>query len=613
MMPKPAVRMVAVGVLALVGTLPASPTDDPKVPAGAGNKDRPAAKDAKDKPKTGLTVVSVDLAGFATFTHERPDANKNEIYPLTFRANDFDDAVRSLRVSRDRDSLAKGSTHPVLPVLRDKKAKDALPGVQLTDLLDSLRGQQVTVTPDATSAPKTGLLLSIDSVGGQGNQGGGTPPAGGTPSNTTPSASKTLTLWSKDAGVSMIPLTSATTIKFTDARITEKVQQALTELARGNGQPPRTVAVRLPGASTITYTHPIAPWDIQYVLNLDTDVAAKTTARLSGRVTVRNSTARPWNEVEIRLTGLPWSATASLENVSLSPDESATFTVGPPCDVNFDVGNDPLTFKNQQTTLNPDRKLTLSLKAGALATIPGPITVVEDGVVAGQADSLDFAGTNATSVTLSPYKLVTVSQSTPKASAPTRISFADGLLTYTNTQTTTFFLTNRSKSNKTLAVTAQAGYTGPAKPNNGIPIPAETGSTPTPYTFVETGALQAVALASWTSDQIASFRKSLDPAPSYDIVRSLLDQVSAQQEVTSKQIADLAEKRQALAIAIGAIAARQPTGRSVIALRVPQLAQDEATVAGLRQRMDLIAAKKAEVARTFEAFVCGQQSFPVVP
>lgn len=581
------------------GTLTAVPTGakpiKPPVPAAPG----------KTPLSPKRTTVSIDKTGIATFTHTfvRTDTD-SKLGSLPFRAVDFDDALRSLTVSSDPKALATGGAPPLLQVLQGRKdaiaSSKALQAVRLMDLLGSLRGQAVEVS-DGSPTPKKGQLLLIDTSSALSNPKDTPTPT--TPAASNQSAGKTLVLWSKDSGIVVVPLTTATVIKFSDPGITGQVQQALDDLGRGDAQTTRTLEVKLPkGKSAVEYSHRLTGFDTQYTLTLGPKPPA-----LSARVTVQNSTAQPWADVVLSLTGLPWPTPKPVATVSLNADRTATFTVVPPADSGLSIKGDSLTYTNQQTSPNPRRKFSLASTGKALSTIPGPVTLVEDGQVVGQADVLDFGSRIETGFKAPTYPLMSIHQNKQAPVPPSQIRIANGFLDYRETRKTTLIVVNASTGPKMLTLEATAGWSLGQVSFNGrlfIKKPLDTGrvqgnSVPTLVTMEEY-AQRHVALAQWAG--LGDFTDSL---PDDDSGR-ILKVVASRQKSMTDALNALDKTRQSLASAIQAIALRQPlfTG-GVPGVLLPQLLQDEAAVAGLRQEMDAITATKAALQREFEVFVCG--------
>jgi hypothetical protein len=575
-------RLVSMGLLAAPGLLLAMTPALSVAPPPTGGKSATGPCDDAKAPSS--TTVTIDKAGVATFVQTYKGGGT---IALCFRSADYDDAARTLIVSSDpKVSPATGSLPPVVAVLREKKDAAPLlkpgPAFQLTDLLGSLRGQTVEVSPDGTAAA---TLLSIDSLGGQ----AAAKDATGTPA---PTAAKTLTLWTKEKGVFMIALSATTTIKFSDPATTKQVQQALDDLASGDAQAPRALVVKLPAVkSSVTYRHPLAGFDTSYALTL-----GPKTAAISARVTVRNSTPQAWTNAEIRLDGLPWPGPPAVQIVTLKPDDSATFTVLPTLDPVIKLVGDTLTYTSQQVSPNPDRKFTLTARAKSVFAIPGPVALVEDGQSLGQLDGLDFGGGVKPVVKVSPYSRMSIRQLEQDAAPPTEVKLADGFLEYCETRQTTLIVTN-SAEKKTLTLKATNGWSlGPKDaPVASVPIPAKSSSTFT----LEEFAPRRVSLASGPG--VAAFVASLSEKGA---TAGLVKEVKRQQAETAAALSALDQKRQALAAAVQAIAARQPAiAGTVPAALLPQLAQDEAVVAGLRQQIDAIPAAKAALQRDLEASI----------
>ena len=580
-------RLVSLGLLAAPGLLLAitpavSVAPPPKSEAKAEGIPTPGPCDDAKAPAS--TTVTIDKAGVATFVHTYKGGGT---IALCFRSADYDDAARTLIVSSDpKVSPATGSLPPVVSVLREKKDAATLlkpgPAVQLTDLLGSLRGQTVEVSPDGTTAAKKATLLSIDSLGGQAAAKDGT-------STPAPAAAKTLTLWTKEKGVFMIALTATTTIKFSDPAATNQVQQALDDLALGDAQALRALVVKLPAVkSGVTYRHALAGFDTSYVLTL-----GPKTAAISARVTVRNSTAQAWTNAEIRLDGLPWPGPPAVQIVTLKPDKSVTFTVFPSPDSLPKLSVKSPNYKSRQSSANPDRKFTLTARGKSVFAIPGPVAVVEDGQSLGQLDGLDIGGGTGTVVKVSPYPSMSVRPLGKASATASEVKIIDGFLEYRETRKTPLIVTN-SASKKTLTLEAADGWSlGPeAAPVESVPIPANSSST-------------------FTLEEFAPRRVSLASGPGVAAFVALLSETGATAQLVAtitklrkpaKEKSDgLDQNRQALAAAVQAIAARQPAiAGTVPAVLLPQLAQDEAVVAGLRQQMDAIPAAKAALQRDLE-------------
>ncbi len=238
-----------------------------------------------------ITKVALFSSGVGYFEHNGK-VSGDSLVRLSFRAEEVNDALKSLIV---RDGTGASAGSPTISYPSQESLDRTLSGLlidltgapDVASMLGRLRGAEVSIDTPQTV---TGRIVSIEYR----------------PSEKPDISLPYLSLLGS-SGLRSIALSEIVALRFTDKRISDDFERALTLILEARDQKMRNLDIRLPGAGTrsasIGYVVESPVWKASYRLDL---TAAKPL--LQGWAIVDNPTDRDWEGVALSLvSGRPVS------------------------------------------------------------------------------------------------------------------------------------------------------------------------------------------------------------------------------------------------------------------------------------------------------------------
>jgi hypothetical protein len=249
-----------------------------------------------DVPVKAVVLFSSGVGYFEHFGTVNGDASTE----LHFKTTQINDILKSL-VLQDMDGGTVGavtypSEDPIEKTLRSFQV-DITSNPPLADLLNQLRGAQVTLTSGAEKLP--GIVLGVETkqriVG----------------DNKTPVPVAVLNLLF-NGGIRAVPLDDVQNIQLDDPKLQNELNRALVALAQSRDKDKKPVTINFRGKGDrrvrIGYVVETPIWKTSYRLLLGDDKP-----QLQGWAIVENETDNDWNNVQLSLvSGRPISFTENL-------------------------------------------------------------------------------------------------------------------------------------------------------------------------------------------------------------------------------------------------------------------------------------------------------------